>query len=94
MAFFDKIKAGLSKTRASFGSSLNGLFSGFHKADEDFFEELEETLILADLGASTSARIVEKLREKVKSERISGEEALRAALAEILIGFYEREAWR
>jgi fused signal recognition particle receptor len=85
MAFLDKIKAGLSKTKASLGTSLDGLFSGFHKADEEFFEELEETLILADLGVSTAVRVVEQLRNKVKEDRISGEEPLRAVLGEILV---------
>ena len=70
MGFFDKLKAGLSKTKSSFMGGLNSLFSGSKKIDEDFYDELEETLIMSDLGGRTSEEIVEKLRAKVKAEKI------------------------
>ena len=73
MGFFDKLK----KITAN-------LFSTFTEADEAFFEELEETLILADLGLNTSVDAVAQLRKKVKSERISGQDEVRQALREIL----------
>ena len=73
MGFFDKLK-----------KITSGLFSTFTEADEAFFEELEETLILADLGLNTSVDAVEQLRKKVKSERISGQDEVRQALREIL----------
>ena len=73
MGFFDKLK-----------KITSGLFSTFTEADEAFFEELEETLILADLGLNTSVDAVEQLRKKIKSERISGQDEVRQALREIL----------
>lgn len=84
MGFFEKIKQGLSKTRTAMASSLGGVFSGFSSIDEEFYEELEECLILADLGASTTCKAVELLREKVKQEKLKEPEQARAALKEIL----------
>ena len=63
MGFFDKIKAGIAKTAAAFGN----VFSG-SEVDDDFYDELEETLILADLGVDTAVKAVEKLRKTVRSE--------------------------
>ena len=56
MGFFDKIKAGLAKTRAVFSSNLEEVFSNADAIDDDFFDELEETLILADLGLNNGTR--------------------------------------
>ncbi len=66
MGFFDKLKEGLKKTRDGFVSKVETLVNSFTKIDEEFFEELEETLILSDLGAQTSASVCEKLRAEVK----------------------------
>ena len=66
MGFFEKLKEGLKKTKDSFVSKVELLVNSFTKIDEDFFEELEETLILSDIGAETSANICEKLRAEVK----------------------------
>ncbi len=66
MGFFDKLKEGLKKTKDSFVSKVELLVNSFTKIDEDFFEELEETLILSDIGAETSADICDKLRAEVK----------------------------
>lgn len=66
MGFFDKLKEGLKKTKDSFVSKVEVLVNSFTKIDEDFFEELEETLILSDIGAETSADICDKLRAEVK----------------------------
>lgn len=85
MGFFDKIKEGLAKTKKNVTAQLTGLFSAFTGADEEFFEELEETLILADLGVETASAAVEKLRERAKEEGLRGAEELSAALEEILI---------
>ena len=74
MGFFDKLK----KITAN-------LFSGFTEADEAFFEELEETLILADLGMDTAVDAVEKLRTKVRKEKLHDQEEVRAALRDILV---------
>ena len=62
MGFFDKIKAGLSKTRAALASTLNEVFNNADRIDEDFYEELEETLILADLGMDTVNKLMKELR--------------------------------
>ena len=65
MGFFDKIKAGLAKTRAMFTDTLNDVFDNADAIDEDFYEELEETLILADLGMDTVNKLMEDLRRRV-----------------------------
>ena len=75
MGFFDKLK---KITTNIFGG-------GFTEADETFFEELEETLILADLGMDTALEAVEKLRQRVRKEKLSGQEEVRAALRDILV---------
>ena len=64
MGFFDKIKEGLTKTRAKFTDTLNEVFSSAGSVDDDFYDELEEILILADLGMDTVTRVMEKLRPK------------------------------
>ena len=65
MGFFEKIKAGLAKTRAAFSSMLEDVFDNADKIDDDFFDELEETLILADLGMDTVNSLMEELRSRV-----------------------------
>ena len=85
MGFFDKIKNGLKKTRNAMAATLGSLFDSFTGANEDFYEELEETMILADLGVDTSCKAVELLREKVKAEKLRGAEEIRDALKEILV---------
>ena len=74
MGFFDKLK-----------KITTNLFSGFTEADEAFFDELEETLILADLGMDTAVKAVEQLRERVRREKLHDQEEVRAALREILV---------
>lgn len=85
MGFFEKIKNGLKKTRNAMSASLGSLFDSFTGANEDFYEELEETMILADLGVETSGKAVELLRQKVKEEKLRGAEDIRKALKEILV---------
>ncbi|MDR0671013.1 MAG: signal recognition particle-docking protein FtsY [Oscillospiraceae bacterium] len=84
MGFIDKLKQGLSKTRQAVSGTLGGLFTGFSHADEAFFEELEEALILADLGVATAAGAVEMLRARCRQESLKDPEAVRAALIDIL----------
>jgi len=74
MGFFSRIKEGLEKTKKNVGVQLNSLFASFTGENEEFFEELEETLILADLGVDTTIKTVDALREKVKKEGIRGGE--------------------
>ena len=80
MGLFDKIKAGLSKTR----KNLTGLLDSFTGANDEFFDELEESLILADMGAELAVETVDALRERAKHEGLHGAEELRAALKESL----------
>ena len=85
MGFFDKIKAGLIKTREALSNTLGAVFSGFSKLDDEFYEELEETLILADLGVETSMKATERLRKVAKEQHIKDPEEAKAALKEILV---------
>ncbi len=80
MGFFDKLKNGLNKTKTSFDEKMNDIFSNFRKVDEDLLEELEEALIMSDVGANTSATIINNLRERVKKENIKDEQGVREAL--------------
>lgn len=68
--FFEKLISGLTKTRDNLKSGIDSLFSGFSEIDEDFYEELEEILIMADIGVNTTEKIIENLREKVKEQKI------------------------
>ena len=85
MGFFDKIKAGLTKTRQAMQSTIGGIFAGFHGIDDDFYDELEESLILADLGVDTAVSAVEQLRDKVNLEHLKSAEEVREALKDILV---------
>ena len=84
MGFFDKIKQGLSKTRDALSNTLGSVFTG-SELDEDFYEELEESLILADLGVDTSVKAAELLRKKVKEEHLKTAEEAKTALKGILV---------
>ncbi len=83
MGFFDKIKQGLTKTRAALGDTLDEVFSA-NEIDEDFYDELEETLILADLGRETALKVVMKLRHRVNNTNIKKVEKAKVAMEEIL----------
>ena len=89
MGFFNKIAEGLKKTRDSMMEKVDALLNSFTKIDEDFFDELEESLIMADVGAVTSARICENLRKKVKEEGLSDPAAVKGALKEIIAQMLE-----
>ena len=78
MSFFDKLKDGLSKTKNSF----NHVFSNFRKVDEELLEELEEALIMADIGTTASEKIISNLRDRIKLEKIEDEETVKQALRE------------
>ena len=84
MGFFDKLKSGLGKTRESFSDKVNNVFKVFVKVDEEFFEELEEALIMADLGVETSCYIIEKLRDNVKTKRISDSDEVKNELKDVI----------
>ena len=82
MGFFDKLKQGLSKTKNSFEEKMNNVFSSFRKVDEDLLEELEEILIMSDVGVETSTKIIGNLRSRIKKEKIEDSEAVKQALRE------------
>ncbi len=82
--FFSRLKAGLTKTRNSINESFDNLFKGFSSIDEDFYDELEETLIMADLGLDTTERIIDNLRELVKKNHIKEVEACRELVINII----------
>ena len=85
MGFFDKIKEGHAKTRDALSDSLGGVFTGFSEIDDDFYDELEESLILADLGVDTACKAVERLRKAVREQHLKTTEEARTALKEILV---------
>ncbi|MBQ2320091.1 MAG: signal recognition particle-docking protein FtsY [Lachnospiraceae bacterium] len=78
--FFGKLISGLTKTRDTFVAGIDSIFNGFSEIDEDFYEELEEVLIMADIGVSTTEKIIENLREKVKEQKIKEVEVCRKLL--------------
>ncbi len=84
MGLFDKLKAGLKKTRDSLGSMLQSVFSGGKKVDEELLEELEEVLILADVGVECTTRVMEQLRKTIKEQKLEQAEDVRNALKQIL----------
>ena len=85
MGFFDKLKAGLAKTKNALFGRLDQLFRGFSKVDEDMLEELEEVLITADVGVGPTEKIIDGLRGKIRAEKITEPEKVKTALEEILV---------
>ncbi len=84
MGFFDKLKAGLTKTKNAFVEQVDNLFKSFVKVDEELFEELEELLICSDVGVNTTEEILDRLRDRVKDERMTDGEKVKSALKDIL----------
>ena len=85
MGFFDKIKAGLTKTREALSDTLGSVFSGFSEIDDDFYDELEESLILTDLGVETATKATDRLRKVIRERHLKTTEEARTALKEILV---------
>ena len=85
MGFFDKIKAGMAKTRNALSNTLGSVFSGFSQIDDDFYDELEESLILADLGVETSVKATQRLRKTIREQHLKTPEEAKEALKEILV---------
>jgi len=82
MGFFDKLKSGLSKTKASIDDKINDVFSTFRRVDEELLEELEEVLIMSDIGMETSIEIISRLRVRIKKENIKDVEQVKNVLRE------------
>ena len=85
MGFFDKIKTGMAKTRSALSSTLGSVFSGFSEIDDDFYDELEECLILADLGVETATKATDRLRKTVKEQHLKTTEEAKSVLKDILV---------
>ncbi len=91
MGFFDKLKSGLSKTKTSIDEKVNGVLSSFRKVDEDLLEELEEALIMSDIGMETSLEIISNLRDRIKKQNIKEAEGVKEALREEIQNILEVE---
>ena len=89
MGFISKLKEGLAKTTKNVSAQLSSIFAAFTGANDDFFDELEETLILADLGAQNAATAVAALRETVKRDGIRTVDGIKSALTDILTGLLD-----
>jgi len=86
MGFFEKIKNGLKKTRDSISGQISSMLSSFHTIDEELFEELEELLVLGDVGVNTAGRICEALRQRVKDEGVKDPQVITGMMEEIVSG--------
>ena len=84
MGFFSRLVSGLTKTRKNIASGLDSIFRGFSKIDDEFYEELEEILIMGDIGVDTTMNIIENIQEKVKEEKIKEPEECRQLLIDII----------
>ena len=82
MGFFDKLKQGMNKTKSAFDEKINNVFKSFRKVDEEFLDELEEILIMSDIGMETSVKIIGNLRERIKKEKLQDEKDVKKALRE------------
>lgn len=89
MGIFEKLKTGLNKTKESFNTKINDVFSNFRKVDEEFLEELEEVLIMSDMGVDTSVKIVNNLRKRIKKDNIKDEEEVKQALREEIKAIFD-----
>ena len=90
MGFFEKLKNGLNKTKTSFDEKMNGIFSNFRKVDEELLEELEEALIMSDVGANTSVAIINNLRNRVKKDNLKDAEEVKQALREEIQAIFDK----
>ena len=89
MGFFDKLKQGLSKTKQSFNDKVNNVFSAFRKVDEELLEELEEALIMSDVGVETSTKIIANLRDKIKKQNLKEADEVKQALREEIQNIFD-----
>lgn len=87
----EKYDRSLKKTRTGFGARLNAFFANFRSVDEDFFEELEELLIMSDVGVQVASNLTEELRYEAKLENAKKPDALRRVIIEKLVEFYEKD---
>ena len=90
MGFFEKLKNGLTKTKTSFDEKMNNVFSNFRKVDEDLLEELEEALIMSDVGVETSTMIIQNLRDRIKKENLKDAEDVKEALRKEIQAIFDK----
>ena len=86
MGFFDKLKAGLAKTKSAVFGQVNEIVKNFRKVDEELLEELEEVMICADMGVGTTEKVLEELRDRIKTDNIKTADEVKDVLCEILCG--------
>ena len=91
MGFFDRLKEGLSKTKKNFTEKVESLLKSFKQVDDELFEELEEILVLSDVGVKTSQKIIENLKERVKKEKISDSQVIKEILKEEMLNIIDLE---
>ena len=84
MGLFSKLKEGLTKTRDNIVSGIDSVFSGFSSIDDDFYEELEETMIMGDMGVRATEEIIEELKQKVKENKVKDPQACRQLLIDTI----------
>lgn len=84
MGFFDKLKSGLAKTRGSIAEKVNEVFQNAAEIDDDFFDELEEALIMADMGAYTAEYIIDELRDRVAAKRLKQADRVKEELRDVI----------
>ena len=84
MGLFDRIKKGLQKTRAAFSEKIEDLVMNYRELDDDFFEELTDILIMSDVGVKTTELIIDRLKQKVRAEKIKGTDSAREAIKQIV----------
>ncbi len=89
MGFFDKLKSGLTKTKNSIDEKINNIFSVFRKVDEELLEELEEALIMSDIGIETATEIIENLKTRIKREKLEDAEQVKSALREEMKNIFD-----
>lgn len=92
MSFFERLKKGLTKTKEAFAESVDNVFKAFVRVDEELFEQLEEALVEADIGAVTAMEITEELRDRVKSKRITDGNEVRTELCQLISEMLGEEA--
>ena len=85
MGFFDKLKEGLMKTKNAVFGQVNEVIKNFSKVDESLLEELEEIMICADMGTNTTEKVIEELRDRIKTENIKNADDVKTALCDILV---------
>ncbi len=91
--FFEKIRGGLKKTRDNISSKVSGVLASFKKIDEDFYDELEETLILCDIGVGAAGSIMEMLKKRVREQKINDTASVKDLLVEIIADMMRTDSY-